>query len=180
LFLVLNSNLGINAVVSTAFGITETLWWLTRARNTVFSFLKEITLYCILYFYKLTNNKIIIYPICDTQIQWLQSANDISKNLFVMIADVSANPKREWSVNTVYKQYLCIYKYMNIIYKYIISYWIVYINITRIPSKRPIIIVSWAKVENAECPCIIVICSLTNTYLINGKEETIEGKTHWL
>lgn len=38
---------------------------------------------------------------CDTHIQWLQSANDISRNLFVMIAEVSANPKSEWSVNTV-------------------------------------------------------------------------------
>lgn len=38
---------------------------------------------------------------CDTQIQWLQSAKDISKNLLVMIAEVSANPNSEWSVNTV-------------------------------------------------------------------------------
>lgn len=48
------------------------------------------------------------------------------------------------------------------------------------PSKRPIIIVSWANVEKAEWPWIIVICSLTRTYLINGNEEIIDGKTHWL
>jgi len=105
--------------------------------------------------------------------QWLQSANDISKNLFVIIAEVSANPNSEWSVNTVWKLNIIFYVY----YYFIHDCWIIF---TWMPSKRPIIIVSWAKVENAECPCIIVICSRTKTYLINGKEETIEGKTHWL
>lgn len=69
---------GINNVVSTAFGITETFSFKTFALNTVFSF-----------------------PVCDTHIQWLQSANDISKNLFVKIADASAKPKSEWSVKIV-------------------------------------------------------------------------------
>lgn len=36
--------------------------------------------------------------------QWSQSARDISKNLFVIIAEVSANPNREWSVKTVWNQ----------------------------------------------------------------------------
>lgn len=47
------------------------------------------------------NMLIITHPVCDTQMQWLQSASDISSSLFVTIADASAKPNREWSVNTV-------------------------------------------------------------------------------
>lgn len=69
---------GVKTVVSTALGMTETLSWGTQARSTVFSF-----------------------PMWDTQMQWLQSARDISRNLFVMMAETSAKPNKEWSVKTV-------------------------------------------------------------------------------
>lgn len=43
------------------------------------------------------------YPVCETQITWLQIANVICNSLFVIIALASAKPNNEWSVKTVFK-----------------------------------------------------------------------------
>ena len=62
---------GVKAQVSTALGITETRLLLTLALKTVFSL-----------------------PVCETQIQWLQSASDICSNLLVITALASAKPNK--------------------------------------------------------------------------------------
>ena len=89
---------GVNKEQSVALGMTET--WLagTLALNTVFSFLKIIVgnvhfLNEIFRFLK--------YPVWETQMQWLHPASVISKILLVNVEERSANPFKEWSVNTV-------------------------------------------------------------------------------
>lgn len=48
------------------------------------------------FLYSMLNNFLLItHPVCDTQMQWLQSASDISRSLFVIIAEASAKPNRE-------------------------------------------------------------------------------------
>lgn len=148
------------------------------------------------------------HPIWLTQMQWSTFANVISRNLFVRTADESANPNNEWSVNTVWNIGIEIISYYlratyyvsanrndasNVIFQ---SFWgraillkhsqnMIFSNlrefsVTLRPNNLPMIMTSWARLENAEWPWTMSIRSRIKMYRMRGRAATIVGRMAWL